>query len=98
MTTKLVMIHGRSQENLDAVALKAEWVSALRTGLNHTLPLQDADIRFPYYGDTLYSLAHGVSGTEVPEIIVRGDTSSPDGLSEDQRQFLQSVLEEMRKG
>mgnify|MGYP000632655426 CR=1 FL=1 len=30
---RLVMIHGRAQEDKDAVALKAQWVDALRQGL-----------------------------------------------------------------
>lgn len=59
---RLVFIHGRAQEGKDSVALKAEWVAALGKGLARsglTLPMADADIRFPYYGDTLAQLVAG---------------------------------------
>ena len=39
---QLVLVHGRSQEQKDAVALKAEWLEALNEGLaksNLTLPI-----------------------------------------------------------
>jgi len=89
---RLVFVHGRAQEGKDAVALKAEWVGALRKGLvkgGLALPLADADIRFPYYGDTLAALVDG-SGP-VPDVVVRGT----DPASEDEQRFQQAVLEEV---
>jgi hypothetical protein len=53
--TRLLFIHGRSQERKDPSALKAEWLTALRHGagsLDHSLP-DIADVAFPYYGDLL---------------------------------------------
>ena len=57
--SSLVLIHGRAQEHKDAVALKCEWLEALRAGLAKSglaLPLSEGDIKFPYYGQTLYDL------------------------------------------
>jgi hypothetical protein len=73
---QLVLVHGRSQQRRDAVALKAEWLDALRTGLaagGLTLPIPEADVRFPYYGDTLDALTRGATDN-LPEIVVRGGT------------------------
>ena len=33
MTRELVLVHGRAQENKDSIALKREWLDALRNGL-----------------------------------------------------------------
>lgn len=91
---RLVMIHGRAQEDKDSVALKAQWVDSLRQGLARSglaLPLADADIRFPYYGDTLAALVDG-SGP-VPDVVVRGTDAS----SRDEQRFQQAVLEELMR-
>lgn len=93
MRTRLVFIHGRAQEHKDAVALKSTWVGALRAGLSKsklTLPLEDGDIRFPYYGQTLFDLVSGAE--DVADVIVRGDR----GTNDEQR-FQHAVLEEIRK-
>ncbi|MGX1135613.1 hypothetical protein RKD49_007803 [Streptomyces glaucescens] len=57
---KLVLVHGRSQQRLDAKELKREWLDSLHTGLRSagiTAEVDDADVAFPYYGDTLYELS-----------------------------------------
>ena len=95
MTRQLVFVHGRSQENLDAVKLKAEWVEAFREGLRKSgldLPIAEADIRFPYYGDTLFDLVKGKSGDDVAQIIVRGD-----GATDPDAEFLRQILLEIQK-
>ena len=38
MTREIVFVHGRSQENKDAAALKREWVDSLNAGLNANDP------------------------------------------------------------
>jgi hypothetical protein len=91
---RLVMIHGRAQENKDADALKAQWVDTLRRGLGKSglaLPLADADIRFPYYGNTLARLVDG-SGP-VPDVVVRGT----DAATRAEQRFQQAVLEELMR-
>lgn len=93
MSTRLVFVHGRAQEHKDATALKGEWVSAFRTGLAKTgltLPLAETDIKFPYYGQTLYDL---VSDSEtVANVVVRGG-----GANDAEQRFQQAVLQEVQR-
>lgn len=91
-TKRLVFVHGRAQEHKDSVALKAEWVGALRAGLAKSglaLPLAEADIKFPYYGQTLYDLVSDAS--DVANVVVRGTGAA---VTDEQR-FQQAVLEEV---
>ncbi len=72
---QLILIHGRSQQNKDSVALKAEWIEALRKGLdksNLELPIPESSIRLPYYGDTLFQLASNKPPEQAAEVVVRG--------------------------
>ncbi|TKB25140.1 hypothetical protein FCL47_15955 [Desulfopila sp. IMCC35006] len=95
MTRQLVLVHGRSQENKDSVALKAEWIDAFRKGLAKNglqLPIDETDIRFPYYGDTLYDLVAEKPADEIAKIIVRGD-----GLGEAETQFIRAMLLEIQQ-
>jgi len=90
---RLVFVHGRAQEFKDAVALKAEWVAALRAGMAKSglqLPIAETDIKFPYYGQTLHDLVSDAAS--VAEVVVRGGSA---GLDAEQR-FQQAVLEEVR--
>ena len=87
---QLVFVHGRSQQFKDATELKAEWVDSLRAGLAKSkldLPIPDSQIRFPYYGQTLYDLVKGVDGDKVAEVIVRGD-----GADAEQQQFVREFI------
>jgi len=95
MNRQLVFIHGRAQENKDSLALKAEWIADLKTGLeksNLTLPIAETDIHFPFYGDVLYNLVAGKSAADAGEIIVRG---AQDDTRE--RVFIKAVLDEVLK-
>ena len=95
MTRQLVLIHGRSQEHKDAAELKAEWVAAWKEGLAKNglpLPLADDDIRFPYYGQTLFDLVKNKPPSEVAEVIVRGDDAH-----EKEAQFIREILLEIQK-
>lgn len=94
MSKKLVFIHGRAQQNKDAAALKKEWIAAFREGLdrnNLQLPISETDIRFPYYGDTLYQLAQGADPATVAAVVVKG--TGPADAAE--RKFMQDVLKEV---
>ena len=96
MPRKLVFVHGRAQQNKDAIALKKEWIAAFREGLRANgleLPIAESDIRFPYYGDTLHQLAQGVDPAIAANVIVRG--SGPTDQAE--KKFMQEVLEEVRE-
>jgi hypothetical protein len=95
MSRQLVFVHGRAQEKKDSIALKAEWIEALNDGLAKsklTLPIAEKDVRFPFYGDTLYDMVDGKSAESAAEIIVRGQQSDAE-----ERAFVQAVLEEIRK-
>jgi hypothetical protein len=61
---RLVLIHGRGQENRDPDTLKAEWLASLTRGaasFGQTLP-PNLEVEFPYYGDILdkYSRELGI--------------------------------------
>lgn len=95
MTRQLVMVHGRSQEKKDSVKLKAEWIDAFKKGLAKNglqLPIDETDIRFPYYGDTLYDLVAEKPADEVAKIIVRGD-----GAGEAETEFIRAMLLEIQE-
>jgi hypothetical protein len=95
MTKQLVLIHGRSQEHKDSIALKAEWLDALEEGLaksNLTLPIAEPDVRFPFYGDTLFDLVDGKSEDTAAEVIVRGEQGD-----DDEQRFVRAVMEEVQK-
>lgn len=89
----LVLIHGRSQQNKNAVALKREWLESLNEGLSKSglkLPIPESEVRFPYYGDTLIQMVDGQTVDAAAEIIVRG---SP--VDEAQNRFRIAVLQEI---
>lgn len=76
MKRQLVFVHGRSQQDKDAVALKKEWIDAWKIGLAKgglSLPLPEENILFPYYGNTLIEMAGGMSTEEAARIVVRAE-------------------------
>lgn len=94
MSRQLVFVHGRAQEHKDAAALKAEWLDALGEGLEKSglkLPIAESDVRFPYYGDTLYDLVDGKPADEAAAVIVRGEA----GDSEEER-FTRAIMLEIQ--
>ncbi|AOG23484.1 hypothetical protein [Acidovorax sp. RAC01] len=94
MTRQLVFVHGRAQERLDSIALKKEWISAWKTGLDKAglaMPLDESDIRFPYYGDTLEQMTEGRTADEAARIVVRGEA-----LDRTEEAFMRAWLQEMQ--
>jgi hypothetical protein len=95
MRRQLVFIHGRSQEKKDAADLKQQWIAAFRKGLEKNglqLPIPESDIRFPYYGQTLYDLVSDVAPDQVAEVVVKGARS--DRLAS---AFVEAALKEVMK-
>jgi hypothetical protein len=95
MTRKLVFVHGRAQENKDPVALRKSWIHSLKSGLaksNLSLPVAEADIRLPYYGDELAKMANGADTAEKADVLYRG---APGNQME--RNFKEQMLEEFRR-
>ena len=92
---QLIFVHGRAQEHKDAGALKKEWLEALGEGLAKSglaLPIPEDQVRFPFYGDTLFDLVAGRSASEAAEVVVRGS-----GSDQDETRFVRAVLEEVRQ-
>ncbi len=95
MSRQLVLIHGRAQEHKDSIALKAEWIDALEEGLEKsglTLPIAEPDVRFPFYGDTLYQMVAGQSAEQAADVVVRGT-----GASDDERRFTLALMRQMQE-
>ena len=70
---KLVMIHGRSQEDKDPDVLRHKWVNALREGAEIAgleIPIGEEDILFPYFGDALRDLTTEEEPTALARIAV----------------------------
>lgn len=90
--TRLVLVHGRQQQNLIATQQKERWISALRRGLDAQgmeLTLDESDIAFAYYGDTLHALEHRKPH---PQVVVKGDDSPNDAEAAFLADVLQSVV------
>jgi len=95
MTRQLLLVHGRAQEKKDSVALKAEWLDALHDGLaksNLSLPIREEDVRFPFYGDTLYDMVEGKSRADAARVIVRGE-----GIDNGEKDFTRAILQEVQE-
>lgn len=83
---KLLLVHGRSQEDKNPAVLRHKWVSSLHAGAEGVgleLPISDEDIIFPYFGDALADLTsdehpdhHDHDGDVAP--ITRGITHEDD--------------------
>lgn len=77
---QLILIHGRSQEKKDGAAIKKEWIAAWEAGLAKSglkNPLTDADIHFPYYGDTLDQMVAGKTAADAAKVIIKGPPPPP---------------------
>lgn len=94
----LVLVHGRAQQRLDSIKLKAGWIKAWERGLARIglkRPLADEQIHLPYYGDTLDQLVAGKSPEEAAKIVVRGvQPDDSTALSQDEKAFLEAALME----
>jgi hypothetical protein len=88
---QLIFVHGRAQEHKDASALKKEWLEALDEGLAKSglsLPIPEHEVRFPYYGDTLFDLVAGRSASDAADVVVRGSEAD-----QEEMRFVRAVLE-----
>ncbi len=89
---RLIFVHGRSQQNLDPVKLKQEWRDALDTGLaNIGMSLPEVEsVCFPYYGDSLNQLDHGVSQGSALPVLIR--SAGPEGIPAEEQELLAEWL------
>lgn len=78
---QLILIHGRAQEKKDGAAIKKEWIAAWEKGLDKsglTNPISDADVHFPYYGDTLAQMVAGKSEAAAAQVVIKGPAPAQD--------------------
>lgn len=72
--SRLLFVHGRAQQGKDPIALKEEWVAALKRGASKfggALPPR-VEIAFPFYGDLLDSYAQQMDIPLTSEVHARG--------------------------
>jgi hypothetical protein len=77
---QLILIHGRAQQKKNAAGIKKEWMTAWEKGLAKSglaNPITDADVHFPYYGDTLAQMVAGKTAQQAAEVIVKGPAPAP---------------------
>ncbi|MEJ5049361.1 hypothetical protein WH221_05945 [Chryseobacterium culicis] len=90
---KLVLLHGRSQQNKEEAKLKEEWIDSLERGLQKsglTLNLSEDDIIFPYYGNLLIDLIDNRNNYQ-KDVIEKG----AGGLDPEYAAFCSQFLEEV---
>jgi hypothetical protein len=92
---RLIFVHGRGQQGLDPVQLKADWLNTLRRGAQALgRPLPDTiDVAFPYYGDTLDRFAREYDVPLTSDIQARGGAVNDEFLV-----FQAEVAEALRQG
>lgn len=94
MKPQLVFLHGRSQQHRDAAALKNQWIEELSRGMDAAgleMPIPEDQIRFPYYGDTLFQLTEGAD-RDVAKVVVAGNDAE-DAL---ELEMQAAIIEEIR--
>jgi hypothetical protein len=90
---RLLLVHGRSQQGRDPVAVKTEWMTALQKGAQAaglTLP-NDLTVDLPFYGDLLDRFTRDANVPLVSEVGVRG--SQDDEFLVFQAQFAEAIRE-----
>ena len=93
---KLILIHGRAQEDYEETALKQAWINALNKGFEKaklTLP-EAVTIEFPYYGKLLKSLVDQANAKSMRDGGTRG-LSKPRANESAEIDFFESFLGEI---
>jgi Serine aminopeptidase, S33 len=89
---KLLLIHGRGQQKLDADQLKRNWLRALNRGFasKGKALRTDVDVAFPYYGDVLDGFTTAANIPLTSEVQARGSQD------DDFLRFQAEVADELR--
>lgn len=89
---KLILVHGRAQEDKNPEILKNEWLEAFDRGLEkHSLKRPEhLDVILPYYGDELAKLIAKIETEEIQGYRLRGEQPETDEMA-----FRAAVLAEM---
>ncbi|MFE6233798.1 hypothetical protein [Cellulosimicrobium sp. NPDC057862] len=93
--TRLVLVHGRDNQGLDADVLDRTWTAVLDAGLSAAgsgRVLHDDDTAFVFYADTLAGLVAG--DAEPPPVTVHALAALPDA----ELAFVAAVAEEVLRG
>jgi len=93
---KLILVHGRAQEDYEETALKQAWINALNKGLEKAklvLP-ESVTIEFPYYGKLLKSLVTQANAKSMRDGGTRG-LSQPKANESAEIEFFESFLGEI---
>jgi hypothetical protein len=91
---RLVLVHGRGQDQQNPEGIKTEWINALRRGaqaLGKILP-DRLDVAFPYYGETLDRFASQAQIPLTSDIRARGEPAQDEFLA-----FQAEVAEALRQ-
>lgn len=91
---KLVLLHGRDQQDQDPTELKDRWLSALKEGLKKSdiswFP-NDKDVVFPFYGIILKDLTDKV-GKSTENALLKGGGVDNDAELEIWRELMQEIV------
>lgn len=98
MAKQLIFVHGRAQERCDPAVLKNQWISSWRYGLsmsNLDIPISIDDIKFPYYGDTLYDIV--TETDKISDITIQkiDDGAGSDYILPGEAEFVYDILSEV---
>ena len=91
--TRILFVHGRSQQGKSSEQLRSEWTPALERGLNSigkSIP-SSVEFDFPFYGDTLIQIAEGMDLPLDEEIKSKGGD-----IDAEYRDFRHTTLEQIR--
>jgi hypothetical protein len=88
---KLVMVHGRSQQDLDPIPLRHEWEASLEQGWRSAGLARPAglEVAFPYFGDRLDRLVQEYNSPLLINVLSRGEV--PDHELEFRAQLLSEL-------
>jgi len=92
--TRILFVHGRSQQGKSSDQLREEWLPALKRGLQsieRTIS-DDIELDFPFYGDVLDKIAKGMDLPLDAETKAKGGNIDAQYLA-----FRHSILEQIRK-
>jgi hypothetical protein len=92
---RLVLVHGRSQQGLNADELQATWLETLQHGaakINRVLP-ERLEVAFPFYGDKLDEFVRRYDIPLTTDIQAKGSPVDSDFLN-----FQAEVADDMRRG
>jgi hypothetical protein len=90
---ELILIHGRSQQHKDGGELKKTWVAALQNGMANAglqFQIDDTQIHFPYYGNTLVQMIDG--SQTVDSVVIKGGN---DNVGDAEAQLMAQVVKEV---